>query len=303
MSKILMLWPDIRQPIPSTILKNTNVPELTLANLYKNASFAQRILRKTISICGGSTLGFCDSWIDDIHKYDIIIIHINVINYTVPHYLRRLGYRGRIISWYWNPVKASVNPSKLNRSETEIWSFSKYDCFEYNLQYNTTYSFFDEKSVDSVPSATVFFIGLDKGRFMEIQKIQSFLNSNGISTQFILVADSTSKEDKKHYSKPLPYDEVLRRTRGAKVLLEILQKNQTGESLRTMEALQFGKKLITNNINIKSEPYYNPSQFYIIEGESDFDGLIDFINTPINNANKKDFRSYYSFENWLRRFE
>ncbi len=46
-------------------------------------------------------------------------------------------------------------------------------------------------------------------------------------------------------------------------ILEIAQKGSNGDTLRTKEALVYGKLLITDNCDLKTRDYFNPNQVYI----------------------------------------
>jgi len=60
---------------------------------------------------------------------------------------------------------------------------------------------------------------------------------------------------------------------------------QSGQTMRMMESLCTGKKIITNNSWVKVEPYYSTDRIHVFHG-LDFDGVIDFLNIPIERPDE-----------------
>ncbi len=297
-----MLWPDVLEDIPSSISRQY-YDIVDVRNLYRKSGLIGRIIRKFLSKLGLSTISFCDNWIQDIDKYDKIIIHANIINRTIPHYLRERGYNGRIIYWYWNPVETTVNPNSVDKNSCEIWSFSRCDCEKYNLNYNSTYFFItDSNSYRIENKYDVFFIGKDKGRAEYLLNLKNIFEADKLKCNFIVVKDETSKLANSFYSTAINYNNVVMLTKQSKVILEILQDGQTGESLRTMESVFFQKKLITNNKCIIQEPYYNKDYIFVL-GIDDIRTIHDFIVSPANIKDFNEYKSYFQFDNWLKRFD
>ena len=295
-----MLWPNINEDIPS-ILINYYSDIVEINNLYKKSNSIQRIIRKISSDLGASTGIFLESWKKDMNKYDMIIIHANRINRTVPKHLRKLGYKGRIIYWFWNPVSNCVNPQKVDRKYCELWSFDKKDCESYNLKYNSTYYFSRIAAKCNGDNRSVFFIGRDKGRYGFIKELEDRLNKLGFVTDFNIIKDETSAAGNQ-YNKPLPYFEVVNRIKKSFCILDVVQKGQVGLSLRPMESVFFEKKQLTTNKEIKNEPFYNKNDFYIIGGiEDNDDKLKSFLSGAYVKQSEKILK-YYDFENWIQRF-
>ena len=61
-------------------------------------------------------------------------------------------------------------------------------------------------------------------------------------------------------------------------MLEIVTKGQTGITLRTVEAICFNKKLLTNNSMIKNMPFYDSRYMKLISEMKDIEDYDRFIN-------------------------
>lgn len=66
---------------------------------------------------------------------------------------------------------------------------------------------------------------------------------------------------------------------------------QSGQTMRMMENLCSGKKVVTNNTWVKREPFYSPDRIHIFHG-LDFNGVAEFLRTPLSE-NAAEFPEYY----------
>ena len=76
------------------------------------------------------------------------------------------------------------------------------------------------------------------------------------------------KEAAIHFSfRSMPYRENVENMKDAKAILDIQFPSQHGLTIRTVEALGSGCKVITTNESVKQYDFYNPQNFLIIERE------------------------------------
>lgn len=68
-----------------------------------------------------------------------------------------------------------------------------------------------------------------------------------------------------------PYEEVIQSVVNTNCILEVMQDNQEGATLRYLEAVVYNKKLLTNNKSITTFPFYNPQYMKIFETVDDID--------------------------------
>lgn len=86
----------------------------------------------------------------------------------------------------------------------------------------------------------------------------------------------------------------------SKAILDIVQEGQEGLTLRSMEALFFEKKLITNNQSIIKEKFYRKENIFII-GHDKIDEIEEFMNAAYIK-NTEEVLKYYDFNAWINRF-
>ena len=82
-----------------------------------------------------------------------------------------------------------------------------------------------------------------------------------------------------HYIKYMKYSKTLELISRSKCLLEVVQEGQVGSTMRSMEALVYRKKLLTNDKSIKSQEYFCKENMFVFEEPIDIDK--DFILSKV----------------------
>lgn len=149
-----------------------------------------------------------------------------------------------------------------------VYTYSILDSEKYNLKLNLSYY----HKIDLIYSGGtgVTFIGNVKKRFPIIRKILNYFNANNIPNDFYL---SGLKNDKinAHKIDYISYEECLKIINKYNVILDIVNSDKDGMSLRYFEAVVYNKKLITNNKNVFNMPYYNRKNIQYFEKIEDID--------------------------------
>lgn len=87
---------------------------------------------------------------------------------------------------------------------------------------------------------------------------------------------------------PETFREMIETSQG---VFDFANHDQSGQTMRMMENLCIGKKIITNNTWVKREPFYSPDRIHVFN-EMDFSGVTDFLHTPFAHPDAK-FDEYY----------
>lgn len=206
----------------------------------------------------------------------------------------------KLILYYWNPIVFVGKRDLEQVSERwEKWSFDPDDAADYGLKYGGQFVF-DKLLPTETPSidSDLFFIGLNKGRFAFLRRMEKILkNTYGLTPNFIYVNQFKSLFSKK-YSRSVEYGMMLSIASRSKSMVELNQNEQTGLTLRCLESLYLQKKLLTNNKNITNYSLFNPHNIYVINDElTGIDSFMADEYVPYS----EDILSQYRFENWLKR--
>lgn len=194
----------------------------------------------------------------------------------------------RIIHWYWNPTPDSFEPPPGDLMET--WSFDKSSAERHSLPSNTQF-LFKSQVRQLEPETDVFFIGKDKGRADDIRRLEEQLQGQGLSTDIRISSESSTW---------IPYRDVIELSAKSRAILDIVQEGQEGLTLRAMEALFLGVKLITNNAAIREEQEYPQEMVFLLDGNVG-EQLAAFVRNdrPVVAQSVID---HYDFVSWLGRF-
>jgi 1,5-rhamnosyltransferase len=200
-------------------------------------------------------------------------------------YIHKEYPNAKLVFAFTNPTK-KINSKYIGLIKKHydlILSFDLADCEEYGwIFYSGVYSKRDDLDLSGIKESDVFFVGTNKGRIDAVHEIFDLLTGHGLKCDFHVMDVENSKirdDNPIHYNKRLSYEEVLKRVCMTKCILEIPQLNQTGSSLRVMEAIVYGKKLLTCNKAIKQERFYNKNQMLVFDKPSDIN--IEFLNTNV----------------------
>lgn len=273
-----------------THLKKTNPVTRRILNFCRKYSFTGRIERL-----------FFDNSIN-CSDYENYIVYDARASAEYLRWLREHHPTARIILFYDNPIaNTEVKIDQLEKSICECWSFDYDDCERYGLQYNSEF-YFEELICDKRKlKYDVMFLGKDKGRYDRLIALEKEFLDVGLSFYLHIVPDSKLDANKKEkYRDGVSYEKLLELVSESKVLLDILQEDQVGLTLRNMEAVFNGKKQITDNPKIRRYNFYSPDNVFIL-GEDDFSKISEFVKSP-SAGYQKDVISYYSFDEWLKRF-
>ncbi|MCI9379377.1 MAG: hypothetical protein HFI06_12930 [Eubacterium sp.] len=164
-----------------------------------------------------------------------------------------------------------------------IISMDQCDCKKNNWVYvSNTYNI-QPKITEQIKDIDVFFVGSDKGRLKKILSIYRYLKTIDLRCEFYI---AEVKEEERiyglegiHYIKYMKYSKTLELISRSKCLLEVVQEGQVGSTMRSMEALVYRKKLLTNDKSIKSQEYFCKENMFVFEEPIDIDK--DFILSKV----------------------
>lgn len=302
--KILILFPEKNHFYFREIKKrNINIEE-TYTNL--NNHFWLRIIRK---LWMKLNIPFKFIWYGkwkkiDFCKFNEIILFNTLHDRDILRFIKKKNPSCRIIVWNWDPI-ISIGSSILNddTKKYEVWSFDYDDCKKYNLFYNSQF-YFKVDNIKNKPEYDVFFIGIDKGRYKTILKLEDEFAKRNVTTKILIVKNRYhyyGKKQKFLLNEGIPYDEVIDYIKKSKAVLEINQEDQSGLTIRALECLFYEKKLITNNKNIKNEKFYSAENIFIL-GEDNLQKLDIFLRKPYFKVNP-EIVEYFDFKKWIDRFK
>ena len=212
-------------------------------------------------------------------------IFTNIVNYTAA---KEKKYLDKLNSWY-----------------DIVFAFDPKDAEKYNFEYSPLiydadnwYNKIDTESKDNL----VFYVGQAKDRLEVLLKSYERLKKIGVKCDFHIatVPDGNKKyENEIVYNKFMSYNDVVNCIKKATCLIDIIQGDSTGLTIKTCEAVCYDKKLITTNKHVKEYPFYNPRYIRVMESINDID--LDFFNENTNVHYSKEEKDYFSADSFLEK--
>lgn len=227
----------------------------------------------------------------------------------------RKHLRTRHVSVFtWNPV---IDHSQNHRARRlhirllkglgfRIVTFDPADAAQYQLDLVAQVYRRVDAYRQCIPSdIDVYFLGQDKGRFDALHRLGTQLQAQGLSTDFLVVPehgrDYPAQSPVNICQQMQSYGQNIERINRARCLLEWTQTNQAGLTIRTLEAMFFDKKLITNNPWVKQQAFYHPARVFVL-GQDDLRQITNFLVAPMPPIAVAELAPH-DFSHWIGQFE
>ena len=150
----------------------------------------------------------------------------------------------------------------------------------------------------------VFYVGQAKDRLPGLLSCFEKLKQLGIKTDFHIA--NVKEEDIKYsdeiiYNKFMTYAECVDSIQKATCLIDVIQGESTGLTIKTCEAVCYDKKLITTNKHVVEYPFYDPRYIRVVESPDDIDESFFIENRDVHYS--EEGKAYFSADSFLKRVE
>lgn len=157
-----------------------------------------------------------------------------------------------------------------------VKTFDSLDATQLNISYLPLFYKFEEKK-EVLEDLDLVFIGIwHSDRLDILNEISEYAKKNNLKYCFkiyypyymyvylVYIKKIISHSDFFTF-KPIPLNETIEFYNRAKCIVDINHPGQSGLTMRTIETIGKRKKLITTNVYIKSEEFYDPKMIQIID--------------------------------------
>lgn len=247
---------------------------------YKNCNIFGRILRE---ICFRTPLLPKKIWYrNDVTKEnpEYVLVTDPLITVEYLNWVKKLFPKAQLNFTYGNMIGKArhVFPDKIPDG-WRIWTYDSDDSKKYGIRlFNTNAYYSSFVKPLKVVKYDVLFIGRDKGRGEYLLQLEQKLQTMGLKTKFIITADGRFSHRKSYYQNEISYNEIIDLITQSRSILNIALEGQKGMTIRDLESIFFGVKLVTTNKNVINMDFYQPENVFILEGLN-VDGLPAFLDT------------------------
>ena len=194
--------------------------------------------------------------------------------------------------YLWNPVKSIRTRKQLDKIRCEICTFSKEDSIQYGYRYVGTFLIPVQTSSNFKITTDFLFVGKDKGRKERVYSFVNKMSDCGFSFDINVV------ENSRDY---IGYSDYLQKLHSSKCILEFIQNRENCETLRMVEHLFYGKKIITENSLARELPYYSKSNILILDSATSKEDVKHFMSLPFDEAVAQQYASHYTIDSLIER--
>lgn len=230
--------------------------------------------------------------------------------YLSSQTLSKIRYNSgaEIVIYQWDSLRNNPNALNLRPYADRFYTFDPIDSTREGLLYLPLFYSWEEAGFvkkNKRLKYDIFYVGgYMKSRIPYIHKVRDICKSNNLSYFFWSFErfGSFVKNFKQFYSdfndinfRHLSYKKYFDYLCMSKCVLDIPSPMQTGLTMRTMETLSLGKKLVTTNQSIKKELFFN-SNVLVIDNIEDIteEEFIHFLRKPY-----AENKGLLTLTNWL----
>lgn len=192
----------------------------------------------------------------------------------------------------------------------KIWTFDPSDARELGVGYLPLFCIrrFQGLRRDITEPLSTYFVGniVNPQRYTAVKAFEVFCDREGIGFESFLsttlhgwtTMHKAGLRPKGVSFRSIPEDDFRTMIERSSAVLDFANHRQSGFTMRTMENLCAGKKIITNNPHIRNAEFYSPDRILVYDG-MDFSGVSSFLNTPLERP-LEDFPVYH-VQNFAKR--
>lgn len=175
-----------------------------------------------------------------------------LLSYGLCEKIKEVFINSKIVFFINDLVNKTKQPIQLIKKYADlVYSYDPEDCKKYGLQNHVIpYSNFKYSYVQN-PNYDIAFVGAAKDRLSEILSIYFYLSNRGVKCHFKIIGVPKEQQvfaEGISYSGRIPYEENLKFLQDCNCVLDVIQGESSGNTIRVGEAIIMGKKLLTNNV-------------------------------------------------------
>lgn len=291
--------------------ERVNNEQISIQNVFRDSiSLKHNLLRLFRKMKWNCTYLYYGNWFEILPKVSKIIV-LDMALEIDPCLLINISKKApeAVKSLYsWNIIKDDMKYKKMKKLVDEAgfkyYCYDKGNCKKYNLYFNTI--MYDRTL--SLPKTEAkydtIFVGFLKDKKDKLLSLYQTFQEAKVAAKFVIV-DLNGKTTGLPFevtNKYIDYNSYLDMVKSSQSILDIVQGDQDGFSMRVMESIFLNKKLITTNKTIRTAKFYNKNNILIIDlVHISKEDIAEFFQLEFQGY-PESIREYYSLESWAGRF-
>jgi hypothetical protein len=247
-------------------------------------------------------------------KYDyIFVLKGEALSENLLISLKEKYSTATFILYLWDSLENNVSLERNIKLFDRCFSFDRVDVKKYGLNYRPLFfgNGFKRRPMQQFKFALSFIGTVHSDRYSVVSRTLSMLPAHLVSYSYFFLqapwvfyirrllssAFSGAKvQDFKFL--PMSKSDVQDVFKNSFSIFDIEHPLQRGLTMRSIEALGAGKKLVTTNKSIVDEDFYNSKNIHILDREGLLEIPVDFFDVPFQ-AVSEDIYYKYSISGWI----
>ena len=223
------------------------------------------------------------------HNHYDIILFIQVHDMSVANLVRlkEMHPESRFILYNWDSIATHDYRPYIPYFD-KVMTFDYQDAADYKLGYLPLFGI--DKYIRSHcedNNRIVYFVGnvCHSNRFKTLMAFIKYCKKNNVEfrhhircSPIVICKLLCSGIFPRHFSFHKASEAKMRYLLEASTVFDCRNHEQNGYTMRIIENICSGRKVITDNVHLAQEPFYSPEHIWIYEGH-DFNGVDRFVNT------------------------
>lgn len=247
------------------------------------------------------------------HVAEILVIKGEGLSIDYVHYLRRKFPLAILSLYLWDGVENNRSAVKIASAFHKVSTFDPKDARIFGWHYRPLFARRAEEAQTALITQVKYdwaFIGsLHSDRFAVLKRLiraekrQSYFAFVFIPGRFMWILRHLTNPNFwyrgsiKVSTEAIPSNQIKSITELSRSMLDIEHPGQRGLTMRSIETLMLGRKLVTTNVEIKNSDLFHESRVCIIDRINPSIPR-EFLDSPFRDI-PQETRSKYYIENWL----
>ncbi len=242
-------------------------------------------------------------------SYDVVLfIQVHHVSQDNMRRLRGLHPDAKFVLYNWDSL--TTHDYRPYRAYFDrIHTFDPVDAANEGVEYLPLFAIpaYYRATPQTPPDHDLYFVGAigTMHRFDALARLHAFCEANGVRTHFHLKCSPIVRFNLWRTGRRLPgvtmksidfagIIDLIERSRG---VFDFANHRQTGYTMRFIENMCAGQKIVTENARVLDEDFYRPDRFLVIR-DFDFSEIPAFLARPITSHLDTE---RWSVDNWVRR--
>ncbi len=243
-----------------------------------------------------------------VARFDkVVFIQVHHVSHDNMESLRSVAAGAEFVLYNWDSLRTHDYRPYL-RYFDRVLTFDPDDAAAIGVFYRPLFAVEEFMAVgrDNAKNIDIYFVGSvgTLSRFEALRRLRDFCETRGLITRFHLKCSPVVMLKLLSRLRWIPgmtfrsidFRGIVAMAERSRAVFDFANHAQSGYTMRLIENLCMGGKVITENRRVEFEPFFSADRFLVVDGK-DFSGIPAFLEMPV--VSNPDI-SRYSVHSWAK---